>query len=184
MMENSCEQLGRRLQQIEDRLEIQELVVRYGFLVDDHDLNGVKSLFARNGRLRTNAGLVKGEGVDGVGAYFESRFATLGPTNHFVHGHIIEFEDDNRATGLVSSHAEVSRDGAPMLTAMRYIDTYTKVDGRWLFEDRIQSYMYFVDVREYAEALGAKLRIRTSPADAQPGDWPVWFNADLESAAS
>jgi hypothetical protein len=168
--------LASRIQRIEDKQEIQELVVRYGLYVDDHELEAVKSLFATHGTLRTNAGLVKGDGVEGVAAYFEGRFKTLGPTNHFVHGHVIDFTDDDHATGLVSSHAEVWRDGAPMLTAMRYIDAYARVDNTWLFEDRVQSYMYFVDVREYPEALGSQLRVRTPPADPVQADWPVWFN--------
>jgi len=170
--------LEARIRRIEDRLEIQELVVRYGFHVDDHELDSLKSLFAPHGRLRTNAGVMKGDGVDAVGRYFETHFGRLGPTNHFVHGHVIDFDesDPDHATGLVSSHAEVVRDGAPMVTAMRYIDAYVRVDGRWLFEDRVQSYMYFVDVREYPEALGSKLRVRTPPSDPAPADWPVWFN--------
>ena len=172
----STDDLEQRIRRLEDRQQIQDLAVRYGFAVDDHDFERIRELFAPDSRLRTNAGVIKGEGVDAVVGYFETHFGRLGPSNHFVHGHLIDFQDDSRATGLVSSHAEVWRDGIPMLTAMRYIDTYVRIDGTWLFEERIQSYMYFVDVREYPEALGAKLRVRTPPAAPAPGDWPTWYN--------
>lgn len=164
-----------RLARIEARQEIGELIVRYGLLVDDHDLDGVVDLFAPGGTLRTHAGTVKGDGRSGVRAYFEGRFEVLGPTNHFVHGNVVDFEDAEQATGVVSSHAEVWRDGAPMLTAMRYLDRYVRHEGRWLFADRVQSYLYFADVREYPEVLGSKLRVRLSASDHQPGDWPHWF---------
>ena len=163
-----------RIQRLEDRQEIQDLPVRYGFAVDEHELEAVKALFTPDGCLRTKTGPPKGQGRDGVGEYFAGRFAVLGPTNHFVHGHVIDFDDDDPtvAVGLVSSHAEVYRDGAPMITAMRYHDRYRKLDGKWLFEERVQSYMYFVDAREYPEALGHELRMRTSPDDWKPADWP------------
>lgn len=162
----------QRLRRIEDRQAIEDIVVRYGLAVDDHDLPGVKALFVEHGSLRQHSGVSKGQGVEAIGAYFAERFRVLGPTNHFVHGHLVEFDSDNRAHGIVSSHAEVWRDGAPMLTALRYLDTYCKVGGRWLFEERVQSYMYFVDVREYPDVLGSRLRVRAG-AEYKPADWPA-----------
>jgi hypothetical protein len=169
--------LDARLRRLEDRAEIHELAVRYGFAVDDRDYAVIRSLFAPDGSLSTQAGAVKGKGVEAVVAYFENHMPDLGPSNHFVHGHVVDFDPDDpdRATGLVSSHSELWRDGKPMITAMRYVDAYRRVDGRWRFQQRIQSYMYFVDVREYAEVLGSRLRIRTSPGDPQAADWPALF---------
>lgn len=167
--------LEERLHRVEARQEIYELVVRYGIHVDDHELEAVVDLFAPEGNLRTHAGVIKGEGRAGVADYFSERFAVLGPTNHFVHGNVVEFQDSDHATGVVASHAEVWRDGAPMLTAMRYIDSYVRVEGRWLFADRVQSYLYFADVRDYPEVLGSKLRVRLSAENHQPGNWPEWF---------
>ena len=58
-----------------------------------------------------------------------------------------------------------------MITALRYHDKYSRTPFGWRFLERVQAYMYFVDVREYPEALGSPLRIRTS-ATPQPADWP------------
>lgn len=178
-------ELEARLRALEDRQAISDLVTRYGMVVDDHDLEGVTNLFAPDGVLRTHAGLVKGAGRDAVREYFLKKLFTLGPTNHFVHGLLVDFDeyDPDRATGVAFSHAEVWRDEKPMLTAMRYIDEYVRVDETWLFRDRVQSYMYFADVRDYAEVLGAELRVRTPPAPDAPGDWPVWFNERFRLAA-
>ena len=76
--------LATRLTRIEDEAAIRALVARYGFAVDDRDLEGVKALFAPDGSLRTASGTSKGSGVDAVGAYFAGRFAALGPTHHFT----------------------------------------------------------------------------------------------------
>jgi hypothetical protein len=169
--------LEGRVRQLEDRARIEELAVLYGLCVDDRDLEGIRALFSPTASLRTKAGVVKGSNQDEVVAYFAKHLPNLTPSNHFVHGHVITFDDDDTdlATGVVSSHAEMVRNGIPMITAMRYYDTYRRVGGQFVFEERVQTYMYFVDVREYVEALGSDLPIR-SGAQPQPADWPPSFD--------
>jgi hypothetical protein len=164
-----------RVGRLEDRAEIQDLAVRYCFAIDSHDYDKLRSMFTADACLRTHSGRIKGLGVDGIMAYFESHLPSLGPSNHFVHGHIVEFDDGerDRATGIVASHAELGRNGTPMITAIRYLDKYERVVGRWRFRERIQSYMYFVDVREYSDVLVSELRIRTTKDNPQPADWPI-----------
>jgi SnoaL-like domain len=85
----------------------------------------------------------------------------------------VQFDDGEPdvATGIVSSHAEVVRNDQPMWVALRYQDTYRRTPEGWRFADRLMSYMYYVDVREYADVLGQELRVRTYDQPA-PGDWP------------
>jgi ketosteroid isomerase-like protein len=167
--------LEQRIRRLEDLEEIRSLAIRYGFAVDDRDLDRIRELFSDDAELRTMSGPSKGKGIDAVVEYFRSTHAVLGPTNHFTHGHVVEFDenDPDRATGIVAAHAEVVRNGVPMITAMRYYDTYVRTPAGWRFRERVQSYMYFVDVREYAEALGHELRMRRAPDDWKPADWPV-----------
>jgi len=169
--------IATRLARLESVEQIRQLVARYGFAVDDRDVAAVKRLFAADGSLRTAAGTGKGQGVDAVGEYFVGRFQVLGPTYHYTHDHVIDFDPDDPhlARGRVAGHAEVWRDGAPMLTAIRYLDTYVQRDGVWLFLERVQAYMYFADVRDYPEVLGHDLRVRLGPAESdwKPADWPV-----------
>ncbi|HSG79758.1 MAG TPA: nuclear transport factor 2 family protein [Acidimicrobiia bacterium] len=166
-------ELEARLRRIEDRQEIHDLVLRYGFLVDDKEVDAVAELFAPDARLATRRGSVKGEGRAAIRAYFTERLALLGPTNHVTHGTIVTFGDDpDLAAGLVGSHAEVWVNGHPMLAALRYDDTYRRIDGRWHFQERIQGYMYYVDVREYPALVGETLRVRAAGVPPQPADWP------------
>lgn len=166
--------LEGRVRRLEDRARIEELAVRYGFAIDDRNFAAIAALFAADATLRTKAGVIKGANLDEVVAYFRNHLPNLTPSNHFVHGHVIDFDPDDPdlARGLVSSHAEMVRHGIPMITAMRYQDTYRRVDGEFLFQDRVQTYMYFVDVREYADALGSPLPIRSGQVH-QPADFPI-----------
>jgi SnoaL-like protein len=165
--------LEARVRRLEDLEAIRGLAVRYGFAVDERDIPGVCALFSADGELRTTS-TSKGRGTEAIAEYYRGGYQVLGPTNHFTHGHLIDFDPDDpdRATGVVFSHAEVVRAGVPMVTAMRYHDTYVREPGGWRFRERVQSYMYFVDVRDYAEALSHPLRMRRAPDDWQPADWP------------
>ena len=166
--------LEARLRRVEDRAAIQDLVLRYGFLVDDKEVDAVAELFATDARLVTRRGAVKGEGREAIRAYFAERLALLGPTNHVTHGTVVDFGDDpDVATGSTGSHAEIWVNGDPMLAALRYDDTYRRVDGRWLFQERVQGYMYYVDVREYPGLVGETLRVRAANLPPQPADWPA-----------
>ena len=49
--------------------------------------------------------------------------------------------------------------------------------GGWRCRERGQSYMYFVDARDYADMMGHPLRMRRAPDDWQPADWPEALSA-------
>jgi ketosteroid isomerase-like protein len=166
--------LEARIRRLEDLEAIRGLAVRYGYAVDERDIDAICALFSPDGELRTTRES-KGRGRAAIAEYYRNGYRVLGVTNHFTHGHIIDFDphDPDKATGVVFSHAEVVRDGVPMVTALRYLDRYVREAGGWRFCERIQSYMYFVDVREYAQALGHELRMRRAPGNWQPADWPA-----------
>jgi hypothetical protein len=166
-----------RLIRIEDLEQIRTLAIKYCLVVDERDYVGIRALFSPDARLRTQAGRSKGENRDEVVQYFVDHMPDLGPSNHFTHGHVVDFDpaEPTTATGTVVSHAEFISNGAPRITAMRYYDTYVKLDGTWYFSERIQSYMYMLDPRDYAEALGERLRNRGNKDNWAPADWPALF---------
>ncbi|RPI12500.1 MAG: hypothetical protein EHM60_11675 [Lysobacterales bacterium] len=119
--------------------------------------------------------MIDATGYDAVVAMFRGRFAVLGPSNHFTHDRLVDFDaaDPDRANGLVLSHAEMQRQGRPMLAAIRYQDVYRRVDGRWKFAERGLSFMYYVPTTEYLDAFGAGLDRRMRAYESpRPADWP------------
>ena len=156
-----------RLAEVEDRLAIQDLTARYNFAIDDRDLSSVGDLFADNGSFGSKDGAMRAVGRDAVLKQFEGRFSVLGATNHFAHDHVIWFESPSRARGQLSVHAEVWRKERAMVTALRYDDVYEKgADGLWRFAERLLSFFYYLDVADYASAMGTLERNRA-------GDKPV-----------
>lgn len=130
----------QRLQRVEDQLAIRDLTARYNFAIDNRDLDAVRLLFAQNGSFGSKDGAMRATGIDAILEQFKSRFSVLGATNHFAHDHVIWFESQTRARGMLSVHAEVWRKEQPMLTALRYDDVYEKIDGLWRFSERLLSF--------------------------------------------
>ena len=164
-----------RLRRLEDRAEIADLVTRYGLAMDDRDVAAFDALFTEDVRIWSADGVMDSRGFGPVTEMFKGRFAVLGPSNHFTHDRLVEFDDadPDRATGLVLSHAEMQRRGQPMLAAIRYRDVYRRVDGRWKFAERGLSFMYYVPTAEYLDALGPGLAKRNRAYDEpRAADWP------------
>lgn len=167
------EALERKLRRLEDREAIRELVARYGFVIDDRDMEGIGELFHPDARFRSRDGGLDAQGREAVLDQFRDRFSVLGITNHFTHDQIITFENDDRARGLVNSHAEVVYKGKAMLAALRYSDIYVRDKGKWVFSDRLLSFAYYVPVEDYARVVTAGDRIlayeNPLPADGPKG---------------
>jgi ketosteroid isomerase-like protein len=173
MTDTDATTLQRRIARLEDRAAIADLAVLYGFVMDERDIDGIRRIFCEDATLRSQDGVFAATGIDEIVKTYQGRFDALGPTNHVSHGHVIRLDDTDPdvATGLLASHAEVIRDGKPMVVALRYKDSYRRTHTGWRFADRLMSYMYYVDVRDYADALGDPNRVRAY-GDRRPADWP------------
>lgn len=165
--------LEQRIQRLEDRAEIQELAVLYGYIMDERDEKGIREIFMENATLRSQDGVFAAEGIDAIVDTYLGRFKALGPTNHYSHGHVIRFyeDDPDAAFGLLASHAEVVRNDVPMQVALRYKDEYRRVNGKWMFSDRLMSYMYYMPLSEMPKSLGDRNSVRAY-GDERPSDWP------------
>ena len=167
----TLEELGKRLQFLEDREAIRELVARYGQVVDDRDIEGVRALFTEDAVFRTKGGEMNAVGVAEVMDNFRSRFKAMTASGHFVHDHIIGFQSDRAAHGYVTSHAELVRNGESFLVAMRYQDQYLRFEDGWKFSEREVSFFYYLPTDRYPELLPQRARVcgYGDPIDA---DWP------------
>ncbi len=151
--------LERRIQMLEDEAEIRNLVARYGFRIDDRDMDGVADCFTEDGGFSSREGKMGAQGRQAVVDQFHDRWSVLGPANHIVHQHLVELDPDDpdHAKGTVSSHAELIRNGEVWLTALRYDDQYRR-DGRWRFADRMLSVFYYLRPQDYVEKFGDVMR--------------------------
>jgi len=138
-----------------DRLAIRELVEAYAHCADRRDAKGQMALFTED----THFVVYMNAKDPTPSRELHSRdalapvFADLNKydaTTHFVGQSTIFTLTSNRATGEAYCLAHhVTVDGGKrglMVASLRYLDTFVKIDGAWLFAER-QLYVDWVDER-------------------------------------
>jgi hypothetical protein len=156
--------LDRRLRRIEDRSELEELAQKYCRHVDDNNWIALRTLFADDA--------VMGEvvGGDAVIEMLRSIRSGYGRSIHSALGLVLEQLDDDHATGYVPSRAELAIDGNYVVSAIRYFDSYVRVDGRWLFAKRDLRFVYALPWPEAGLALVDDLPVRWPSTEPAPVD--------------
>lgn len=167
------EALATRIMKLEDREAIRNLCSRYSLAVDDHDFDTLATLFAPD----TQYGWVdqppQAVGRDATIDLLRSRIGPSGPSFHVNHDMIVDWDESDpaRATGIVFCHAEVNPAGKQLAGAIRYRDSYVKIDGKWMFASRFLSFLYFVPVEDHPGILTQTDRLRVG-GTSRPAHWP------------
>jgi len=129
-----------------DRLAIRELVEAYAHCADRRDAKGQMSLFTADTHFvvfmnakdpKPSQELHSREGLAPVFADLNKYAATT----HFVGQSTIFTLTSDRATGEVyclAHHVTVEGEKRRLMVAsLRYLDTFVRVDGAWLFAERL-----------------------------------------------
>lgn len=163
----------RRLDQLESRALIGELVSSYCIACDDHDMPRLRSLFVPEIKIRSRDGMMNAEGLAEVMTMFHNLFVVRGPAFHWTHDRFVYFDpgDPDRATGLVLAHAETTPNGQTCLAAIRYNDVYRRIGGSWMFAERLLSFLYYMPISDYIEGMRDTHRMRLQGA-RMPADYP------------
>jgi hypothetical protein len=115
------------------RERIRQLAVRYALAVDGKDLDGIAALFAAdvsNGRY--------GPGRGGVRNFYDQALRGFHCSMHLVANHVIDFDDDDHAHGVVYclAHHHVLEPEHWFDKALAYWDTYERAGDDWYFRRR------------------------------------------------
>jgi uncharacterized protein (TIGR02246 family) len=173
------EVLARRIDRLESRNAIAELVSRYAIACDEQSIAALRELFTEDATLDSPSKRMVAEGREAICEFFTRTLATRGPSCHWTHDLIVRADPDDpdRATGVVYCHAETTPEAVVSMAALRYTDEYRRVDGQWRFRRREVAYLYYVPVTEYPTALGEPLRVHaggTVVAADYPETLPSW----------
>ena len=112
---------------------IRRLAERYALAVDGKDVDAVAALFVEdvdNGRY--------GPGREGVRTFYDHALRNFHCSMHLVANHVIDFDDDDHAHGVVYCRAQhhVLEPEHWFDQALAYWDTYERIDGAWYFRRR------------------------------------------------
>ncbi|HWL63716.1 MAG TPA: nuclear transport factor 2 family protein [Steroidobacteraceae bacterium] len=131
-----------RLQQLEDREAILELMAAYGATLDRRDFTAFGKLFAEDAGYGNGPGAAQGRAA--IQAQLESIIGSNpsnlpAPNFHLFFNPSIHIEGDTaRATSLGAYTAPDAASGSTrMVFFVSYEDWLVKRDGRWLFQRRV-----------------------------------------------
>ena len=121
------------LQELLARDRIHQLADRYALSVDAKDLGALSALFVEdvdNGRY--------GPGRAGVRNFYNERLRRFHCSMHMVGNHVIDFDDDDHAHGVVycRAHHHVTDPEHWFDMALAYWDTYERHGDGWYFRRR------------------------------------------------
>jgi len=159
--------LDRRIDRLEARAKIEELVCNYCIAYDDRDMDLMRSLMTEDVIFRSKDRTLDVRGADALTAMFQGMFMTRGPSCHWTTDRVLEFDEANpdRITGRLLGHAETTPNGVATIMSYRYDDVYRRISGEWKFAERELSLQYSIPVENYVERI-------TSPERCfQGGSW-------------
>lgn len=139
--ESGTPSMEKRIQHLEDRNAVHDLLITYGRLLDDKDLLGYSKLFANDGVWEGGIGSATGpEEIRGMltRVYGRVEPGSYGNDYHLMSDFQIDIDGDEATSWSRWTWIVEGEDGKP--SAQRsghYEDTLVKVDGQWKFQHRL-----------------------------------------------
>ena len=165
-------ELEARVDRLEAREAIRELVTKYAVACDEHDIPRLQNLFTEDAVFKSPSSFMEASGREAIASMFIEVLKTRGPGYHWTHDLIVEHgEDRDTATGIVYSHAETTPNGVVSIAAMKYRDSYRRESGVWYFSEREIHFFYYVPMSEYIETLNQEKRLYVG-TEKRAADYP------------
>jgi uncharacterized protein (TIGR02246 family) len=137
---STAETIASRVQRLEDKEEIQRLLLDYGRTLDARDFAAYSALFARDGEWVGGFGTVTGPA--NIKAFMEKNMGTQPNTAknyHLLSNFVITVTGDTATAWSRWAFVVPGAQGATIAQAGRYDDTLVRENGRWRFKKRVAS---------------------------------------------
>jgi ketosteroid isomerase-like protein len=141
------------VQEISDRLEIQELIARYSYALDSGDFDALDALFTPDAVLDyTATGAIRGS-LDEMKKFVTEAFTMFDGTQHLTTQTLLRFSDDgNTAYGKSACHNPMVFGGENkpkmMIVGLWYVDTFVRTHDGWRFKERVEQQLYNTTVEK------------------------------------
>jgi ketosteroid isomerase-like protein len=141
------------LQEVSDRLEIQDLITRYSYALDSRDYDALDDLFTADAVLDYRAtGAIKGSLAE-MKAFVAEAFTMFAATQHLTTQTMLRFADEgNTAYGKSTCHNPMVFGGdlrpKMMIVGLWYVDTFKRTQNGWRFKERVEELLYNTTVEK------------------------------------
>lgn len=163
--------LEARIRRLEDRAEIEDLVLKYFLAADDDDWDTLSWTFAEDATFSAGA-FPGGKDRAGIVKFIQADRQNMGVTVHTRNTTLLTFADDDHANGVVGAHLELARGGTTVYGAARYYDSYERTADGWKIKTREMAIIHVGPWNEVGTSLTVANRARWPGADPAPADLP------------
>jgi uncharacterized protein (TIGR02246 family) len=129
-----------RLQRIEDRIAIENLLKEYGRTLDNRDFAAYAALFAKDGEWKGALGSYRGPAAiqSAMEKIFKDAAADIprGSNFHVMSNFIIDVQGDHATAKSTFIFYKLNRNVPEATVAGRYEDTLIRENGAWRFQQR------------------------------------------------
>ena len=164
--------LARRVERLEAIDEIRQLAARYALALDSRDVATLVSLFVED--VSTGEGRT---GREALAEWFDPILRPYEITFHLIGNHVIDFDGDDRASGVVYCRPEHEVGDLWVVMPMQYWDRYERRGGRWYFRSRRPVVFYAADVLEHPLRIQDRFHFPGNPMITKaelPEKWASW----------
>lgn len=148
------ESLEQRIQRVEDRLDLQQLIHTYCESIDNSRLDDVVNCFSEDADLDLGGlGLPRMRGHDGIRAFFADVFAKMKHNAHYSSNFLIDHIDGNTATCHAYVHAVAkTNEGADVLVYAKHEFFAAKTAKGWKIQRFTEPYLIpqVTDIPDYS----------------------------------
>lgn len=164
-------ELESRVQRLEDRAAINDLVVAYFLAADGDELAKVAGSFTEDATF-SSSGTLCARGRRAIVDFIREARTHMGLTIHTPHYSQVTFISPGRAAGLVGAHLELVLGNASVLGAVRYVDEYLLDCGHWRIKSRDMRTIYLAPWLDAGSALASNTPVRWPGTPATSSDYP------------
>jgi hypothetical protein len=162
--------MAGRLDRLLSYEAIHQLAYRYALATDSRNLDALVALFVDDVRVGRDA-----SGRPALKEFFDRSLRDIGISILQVSNHVIDFDDDDHASGVVYCRGEIEVGDQWVVQAICYLDTYERRQGGWYFVRRRHLLWYGADLLERPIGLpDANWPEHHTGKGTLPEAWPSW----------
>lgn len=155
-MMNSTQDLASRIEALESRLAIDQLIAAYAHAFDSHDETQLRSIWHDGARLSLGPAFGEHIGVDAIVASARANWAQMPHMHHWMANTLVDLKG-NTATGSVAVdclclHTELG----PVQISGLYRDRYERRNGKWAFVERLFDLHFLTPLKHWQPIAGSQ----------------------------
>lgn len=140
--------LEERVQVLEDREEIRQLIANYCRGVDGRDEDLFMSIWTDDARYLIGGQFGDHVGLEEIRGILHGLWATFTEMHHYATNVVIEVDGDNARSFVNADVTGTDTKDRALMFAASYVDRLRRVDGKWKFAERDIDLHFMTTVKE------------------------------------